>query len=333
MKRLASAMLVLIALAGRASAFPYGTQFDADPVNGVGGGGRIFVGATRDAGHTCAACHVDAPGRIEAHLEANPIDLFAGYRPGARYELRVVLRHEWAGLQWASNGNDCGDFDATPWPPCNDNGFAVEIDDGNGTPVGVFGSDGCGAPSAADADVRVLADGTGITHAGALHDRVSWAFCWTAPANQTGDLFLHLAMVDGSGGDGTMDNPNDPCGDDVFAATLSLPQQGAAHPPPGGCATVPGRPAWMGFALLFLPAMLGRRAVRRRMVATLVLLALVAGGCSTTRVRPWQKEKLAKRIMVLRPDTDEARLDLHMLESREGSVGGFGTSGGGCGCN
>jgi MYXO-CTERM domain-containing protein len=334
---LAFAALALLVLVGRAAAFPYGTQFDADPVQGVGGGGRVFVGAARDTGHTCAVCHADAPGRIGVHLEASPVELFAGYQPGARYLLKVVLADEWAGLPWAANGNDCGDLDAKPWRPCNDNGFALQIDDAKGEPAGALGSDGCGAPSAADADVRVLADGTAITHAGNLHDRVSWSFCWTAPTDARGALLLHVAAVDGSGGDGTSDNPNDPFDDDVFAASLPLPQAGAPASA-AGCSVSGGARGGAAALLLALVA-LGLRARRRGLAALVVFLAAVASGCTSangrafTPVRPWQKEKLAKRIMLVRPDADEDRLDLHMLESREGSEGGFGTSGGGCGCN
>ena len=333
------ALIAVVAVARPAGAFPYGTQFDAEPVQGVGGGGRAFVGAARDSGHTCAVCHVDAPGRIAVHLEADPVDLFDGYQPGARYLLKVVLIDEWAGLSWAANGNDCGDVDVTPWRPCDDNGFAMQIDDGRGTPVGSFGSDGCGAPSAADADVRVLADGTAITHAGALHDRVSWSFCWTAPADGTDDLFLHLGVVDGSGGDGTKDNPNDPFNDDVVSATLTLPRSGTTSPA-GGCATVGAGPDAGALVLLLLGATIAGCARQRRRTAALAIgLALLVAGCASSRarswspVRPWQKELLAKRIMMLRADADESRLDLHMLESREGSSGGFGTAGGGCGCN
>ena len=338
MRSLAFALLMIGVLARPAAAFPYGTQFDADPVQGVGGGGRAFVGAARDTGHTCAVCHVDAPGRIGVRLEANPVTLFQGYQPGGRYLLKVILVDEWAGLEWAVNGNDCGDLDVKPWRPCNDNGFAMEIDDGSGAPAGAFGSDGCGAPSAADADVRVLADGTGITHAGALHDRVSWSFCWTAPAAATDTLLLRLGVVDGSGGDGTSDNPNDPFHDDVFATSLALPASGQPAAS-GGCSTVPGRSWDWILGLLLLPGLMIRRGARRWGAALAVALALMAGGCAGTRprmwptVRPWQKELLAKRIMLLRGDPDESRLDLHMIESREGSAGGFGTAGGGCGCN
>jgi hypothetical protein len=61
------------------------------------------------------------------------------------------------------------------------------------------------------------------------------------------------------------------------------------------------------------------------------LLALALAGCAT--VKPWEKEKLAERKMQFAPDPDEDELDLHMQEAREGSVGGHGSAGGGCGCN
>jgi hypothetical protein len=67
-----------------------------------------------------------------------------------------------------------------------------------------------------------------------------------------------------------------------------------------------------------------------RLVAALVLAGL-AGGC--VHVRPRERETLAKRAMKFSPDPAEDQLDLHMQEAREGSEGGYGTSGGGCGCN
>ena len=62
-----------------------------------------------------------------------------------------------------------------------------------------------------------------------------------------------------------------------------------------------------------------------------MLLALVTfGGCA--RVQPWQREVHGKRVM--RPaDAAEKKLDGHVHEYREGSVGGTGVGGGGCGCN
>lgn len=65
------------------------------------------------------------------------------------------------------------------------------------------------------------------------------------------------------------------------------------------------------------------------MKALFLLLAL-AGGCAA--VKPWQREALTQPGMQLESSAS-ARADQHMLESREASAGGFGGSGGGCGCN
>jgi hypothetical protein len=62
-----------------------------------------------------------------------------------------------------------------------------------------------------------------------------------------------------------------------------------------------------------------------------LLLAVCGAGC--VRVRPYERELLAKPIMTFQPDPYEDVLDLHMLEAREGALGGYGSAGGGCGCN
>ena len=54
-----------------------------------------------------------------------------------QYHLRVVLENEHAGLQYNATATDCG-FDATPYKPCDENGFALEIDDESGTAAGTF---------------------------------------------------------------------------------------------------------------------------------------------------------------------------------------------------
>ncbi len=63
----------------------------------------------------------------------------------------------------------------------------------------------------------------------------------------------------------------------------------------------------------------------------LVVVACAAAGC--VRVKPYERELLSKRTMLFQPDPYEDVLDLHMLEAREGAVGGYGSAGGGCGCN
>lgn len=62
-----------------------------------------------------------------------------------------------------------------------------------------------------------------------------------------------------------------------------------------------------------------------------VVLALGLTGC--VRVKPYERELLSKKTMTFQPDPYEDVLDQHMLEAREGAVGGYGSAGGGCGCN
>ncbi len=66
-------------------------------------------------------------------------------------------------------------------------------------------------------------------------------------------------------------------------------------------------------------------------IAFLISMLSFAAGC--VRVKPYERELLAKPIMTFQPDPHEDVLDLHMLEAREGAVGGYGSAGGGCGCN
>lgn len=60
---------------------------------------------------------------------------------------------------------------------------------------------------------------------------------------------------------------------------------------------------------------------------------LLAAGCGRFAVRPSEKEHLADRTMRFDADRQEAAADDHVQNNREGSAGGRGTSGGGCGCN
>lgn len=63
----------------------------------------------------------------------------------------------------------------------------------------------------------------------------------------------------------------------------------------------------------------------------LVFAGLGISGCAT--VQPWQRGYLTDYTM--RQDRDElhANMNAHMYFSREGSTGGRGIGGGGCGCN
>jgi Domain of unknown function (DUF4266) len=76
--------------------------------------------------------------------------------------------------------------------------------------------------------------------------------------------------------------------------------------------------------------------VLRLFSSLLLLLALCAGGCGTSRswlIKPHQRAYLADRLMRLDGDAQQKRADQHVLVYREGAVGGDGTAGGGCGCN
>jgi hypothetical protein len=60
-------------------------------------------------------------------------------------------------------------------------------------------------------------------------------------------------------------------------------------------------------------------------------MALAAGGC--VRVKPWQRENLARKSMAREQSRGETRFEGHVREAREGASGGTGEAGAGCGCN
>ena len=66
--------------------------------------------------------------------------------------------------------------------------------------------------------------------------------------------------------------------------------------------------------------------------ASLVLLSCLAG-CGRNAVRASEKEFLADQVMIFDNDPQESSADQHVLSNREGSAGGGGAKGGGCGCN
>jgi hypothetical protein len=80
-----------------------------------------------------------------------------------------------------------------------------------------------------------------------------------------------------------------------------------------------------------------RSSSDRRLILALALVFfgvwVLASGCGMHAVRPAEREHLADRIMLFDDDPHEIVSDDHVLSNREGSAGGRGTSGGGCGCN
>ena len=63
----------------------------------------------------------------------------------------------------------------------------------------------------------------------------------------------------------------------------------------------------------------------------LLLLLLTLSACA--RVKPWQREDLARRSMISDQSAGESRFQQHARGAREGAEGGTGEPGGGCGCN
>lgn len=68
-------------------------------------------------------------------------------------------------------------------------------------------------------------------------------------------------------------------------------------------------------------------------LAGVLALGLALGGCGRFAVRASEKEHLADRTMRFDADGQEQAADDHVMSNREGSTGGKGTGGGGCGCN
>jgi hypothetical protein len=83
-----------------------------------------------------------------------------------------------------------------------------------------------------------------------------------------------------------------------------------------------------GFAGPGEPTM--KRHIRRVAMAGAIVAALAAAGCAT--VQPWQRGRLADPCMQFDRDGNKVAFDSHWQSAREGSIGGAGLQGGGCGC-
>jgi hypothetical protein len=70
-----------------------------------------------------------------------------------------------------------------------------------------------------------------------------------------------------------------------------------------------------------------------RRIPLLVMASLLLGGCSSLGVKPWEREVLAREDMQLDSHALDAAIDDHIYFSKEGTSGGRGFGGGGCGCN
>ena len=71
----------------------------------------------------------------------------------------------------------------------------------------------------------------------------------------------------------------------------------------------------------------------KKLVVSLLAFLALAGCAEMPKVNAWEKGDLAKPIMSLEADGHDHRLIQHIRVSKEGSSGGYGVGGGGCGCN
>jgi hypothetical protein len=75
-----------------------------------------------------------------------------------------------------------------------------------------------------------------------------------------------------------------------------------------------------------------RAKLARFCLGIVLMTACPMSGCAAT-VAPWERGNLAKPRMALEPDVLDAALARHTFGAKEGSSGGYGVGGGGCGCN
>ena len=71
----------------------------------------------------------------------------------------------------------------------------------------------------------------------------------------------------------------------------------------------------------------------RRIASSVLALALAAGATGCVRVKPYERQHLSRKAMESDRGEGEKRFEQHARGSREGSDGGTGEVGGGCGCN
>jgi hypothetical protein len=61
--------------------------------------------------------------------------------------------------------------------------------------------------------------------------------------------------------------------------------------------------------------------------------AVLASGCASLGVKPWQRDLLSRQDMRLGGNAVDDAIDDHLYFSKEASSGGRSFAGGGCGCN
>jgi hypothetical protein len=75
------------------------------------------------------------------------------------------------------------------------------------------------------------------------------------------------------------------------------------------------------------------KGILMRKLTLLALACASLGGCASLGVQPWEREVLARDDMQLDANALDTAFDDHIYFSKEGTSGGRGFGGGGCGCN
>jgi hypothetical protein len=73
--------------------------------------------------------------------------------------------------------------------------------------------------------------------------------------------------------------------------------------------------------------------MKKMKIIVLCIVMSQAVGCASLGVKPWERDVLAKEEMQLNAEGLDLTLDDHIYFSKEGTSGGRGFAGGGCGCN
>jgi hypothetical protein len=72
----------------------------------------------------------------------------------------------------------------------------------------------------------------------------------------------------------------------------------------------------------------------KKCIALIGAVGILVGCSGVKEVKPWEKGALAKDIMQFNGLNPEVKkFEQHVYFSKEGTRGGYGVAGGGCGCN
>jgi hypothetical protein len=246
--------VILLLMCSSAYAFDDPSQFSPmlSATTSASSEGLYFTGAPRGAGLECSSCHLDAAGKIDIKIGANPADLFAtGWQPNTQYEIEIELLDEQQGLPFNTPDGTCTEPGTKMnYVQCNNNNFSLEIDADNG-PIGTLCAEASCASDPFSDEVQISSDKTAAL-ANRRHDKTRpsvvtnngethWHLWWTSPGAGAGPLTLYVATVDGNGGAGTIANDQDPSGDDTVSAVVSIAEAGVpvVTGPRAGCGLSP----------------------------------------------------------------------------------------------